>query len=74
EKSDLSVPYFKLECCAEELEGNYCPALAKNAVDQPNGCPVDIWLERHDNGKRFSHDPTIAVTKDPLDPPTVYGT
>jgi hypothetical protein len=40
-----------------------------NEVEEPASCSMDFYLEKPQGGT-FTHDPTIAVTKDPLDPPT----
>lgn len=61
-----AVPSLKLECKLEEIQPLSCPATVTNTVDHPNGCSLDISFKHHVHGLRFKHDPTIAVTPDPL--------
>jgi hypothetical protein len=66
ERQGSLAPHLELECKYSELKGNCCRAAATNTVEHTNGCAVDLYFQGHDNGVRFSHDPTIAVTPDPL--------
>jgi hypothetical protein len=44
-------------------------ATATNNVKAPNACGVDLHFLDPALNKSFTHDPTIAVTPDPLEPP-----
>jgi hypothetical protein len=63
------VQHLKLSCMTKE-PGYNCWAKVHNSVTEANGCRV--WLNflpkggGVGNGKPFSHDPTIAVTLDPV--------
>ena len=60
------LPRVTLECQSQTLEPNCCPAKVKNGAKAPNGASLDLWFQSDENGKRFAHDPTIAVTLDPV--------
>jgi hypothetical protein len=63
------VPMAELELL--DASGGFCRAQLSNRVPHTNGFPVYLFfMPPNGNNKVFKHDPTIAVTKDPMDPPT----
>ena len=60
------LPNLQWECKPEEIEPLRCPVTVDNAAGSPNGCALDIHFDYLLLGLRFKHDPTIAVTPDPL--------
>jgi hypothetical protein len=62
------VPNASLEVV--EAAKGICLAKLTNGVSTTNGIAVNLFfLPPNENGQPFVHDPTIAVTKDPLEPP-----
>jgi hypothetical protein len=65
-RDETLIPYLKWECKHKEIKDLCCPVTVHNSADQPNGCALDIHFDYYVLGLRFKHDPTIAVTPDPI--------
>lgn len=59
---------FDLTCSVSE-DRWMITAIAINNAKVPNACRADIHFLDLILNKPFTHDPTIAVTPDPLEPP-----
>lgn len=69
EKQDSnSVPQLIIEDNWVGIDQDHCAARLINRAEEPDSCSMYLCLVGSQG--TFKHDPTIAVTKDPLDPPT----
>ena len=63
------LPFLELACQCEDIKPHLCPASVKNTTVKPEDAALgalDLFFQGNDNGEVFPHDPTIAVTLDPV--------